>query len=42
MPARRLLVMDITAGDGWEVLCPFLGVEIPDRPFPHENRTRRD
>lgn len=42
VPARRLLVMDISAGDGWEVLCPFLGVEIPDRPFPHENRTRRD
>jgi hypothetical protein len=41
IPADRLLVMDITAGDGWEVLCPFLGVEIPDRPFPHENKTRR-
>jgi hypothetical protein len=32
-----LLIMDITAGDGWEKLCPFLGVEIPDRPFPHSN-----
>lgn len=29
-----LLVMDITTGDGWEVLCPFLGVPIPDAPFP--------
>jgi hypothetical protein len=29
-----LLVMDISAGDGWDVLCPFLGVEVPDAPFP--------
>ena len=30
-----LLVMDITAGDGWEKLCPFLGVDVPaDTPFP--------
>jgi hypothetical protein len=30
-----LLIMDICAGDGWETLCPFLGKEIPDVPFPH-------
>jgi hypothetical protein len=30
-----LLVMDITAGDGWGVLCPFLGHEAPDSDFPH-------
>ncbi len=24
-------------GDGWAQLCPFLGVDIPDRPFPHAN-----
>jgi hypothetical protein len=24
-----LLVMDITAGQGWEALCPFLGLEAP-------------
>jgi hypothetical protein len=29
-----LLVMDITAGDGWECLCPFLGLPVPDVPFP--------
>ena len=34
----RLLVMNVTAGDGWEVLCPFLGVPIPSVPFPHENK----
>lgn len=36
--ARDLLVMDITAGDGWDVLAPFLGCRIPDAPFPWENR----
>lgn len=29
-----LLVMDITTGDGWEVLCPFLGRDDPGVPFP--------
>ena len=29
-----LLVMDITAGDGWDKLCPFLGLEIPPFEFP--------
>jgi hypothetical protein len=29
-----LLVMDITAGDGWSQLCPFLGRPVPDAPFP--------
>lgn len=37
VPKERLLVMDITAGDGWENLCPFLDVDIPDKPFPHED-----
>lgn len=32
-----LLVMNITAGDAWEVLCPFLGVPIPDAPFPRRS-----
>lgn len=38
VPAERLLVMDITAGDGWEKLCVFLGLPVPDLPFPHEHR----
>ena len=29
-----LLELDIAAGDGWEKLCPFLGVVIPPEPFP--------
>ena len=37
VPGERLLVMDITAGDGWEKLCGFLGLPVPDLPFPHEH-----
>jgi hypothetical protein len=38
IPAKELLVMDIPAGDGWEALCPFLGIDdIPDDPFPQSN-----
>ena len=33
-----LLVMDFTKGDGWEKLCDFLDVEVPDIPFPHFNK----
>ena len=33
-----LLVLDVTAGDGWEPLCQFLGMPVPERPFPWENR----
>lgn len=33
-----LLEMDITAGDGWEKLCPFLDLPVPDVPFVHRNR----
>jgi len=32
-----LLVMDLSAGDGWDELCRFLGVAVPDRPFPRAN-----
>lgn len=34
-----LLVMDLGQGDVWQNLCPFLGVETPDVPFPHANRS---
>lgn len=33
-----LLVMDVTQGDGWEKLCPFLQMDIPDHPFPTANQ----
>jgi hypothetical protein len=34
----KLLVFDIFNGDGWPELCAFLGVPIPDAPYPHENK----
>jgi Sulfotransferase domain len=33
----RLLVYDMK--DGWEPLCRFLGVPIPEEPFPRLNDT---
>ena len=33
-----LLVLDIGAGAGWDDLCLFLGVDVPDAPFPWEGR----
>jgi hypothetical protein len=35
VPPDRLLVFEVK--DGWEPLCKFLGVPVPDEPFPHEN-----
>lgn len=35
---EKLLIMNICNGDGWEKLCPFLNREIPNIPFPHENK----
>jgi hypothetical protein len=32
VPANRLLVW--SAGDGWEPLCEFLELPVPDTPFP--------
>jgi hypothetical protein len=32
---ERLLVYEV--GQGWEPLCGFLGVPVPDQPFPAEN-----
>jgi hypothetical protein len=38
VPAERLLVYDVK--EGWEPLCEFLGVEVPEgKPFPHLNDT---
>jgi hypothetical protein len=35
VPADRLLVYEIT--QGWEPLCEFLEVPVPDTPMPHLN-----
>ncbi len=36
IPPGRLLVYDVA--QGWEPLCAFLGVSVPDGPFPKANR----
>jgi hypothetical protein len=33
-----LLVMRMNQGAGWGELCEFLGMEVPDVPYPHGNR----
>lgn len=35
IPAGRLLVYGV--GDGWEPLCSFLGVPVPETPYPRTN-----
>jgi hypothetical protein len=35
VPAERLLIFNVN--EGWEPLCQFLDVPLPDRPFPHVN-----
>jgi hypothetical protein len=35
IPPERLLVFE--AAQGWEPLCAFLGVPVPDAPFPRTN-----
>ncbi len=39
VPADRLLV--ISPGAGWAPLCDFLGVPVPDEPYPHLNDPER-
>jgi hypothetical protein len=36
---ERLLVFDV--GEGWAPLCEFLGVGVPDEPFPRLNEARQ-
>lgn len=36
VPEGRLLVFDVA--EGWEPICRFLDVPVPDRPFPHLNQ----
>jgi len=39
VPPEKLLVFDVR--EGWEPLCKFLQVPIPDTPFPHLNDTEQ-
>ncbi|HEV2346261.1 MAG TPA: sulfotransferase [Actinocrinis sp.] len=38
VPADRLLVFQVS--EGWEPLCAFLGVPVPETPFPRVNDTK--
>jgi hypothetical protein len=35
---KKLLVIDICSGEGWEKLCPFLQKDKLEINFPHENK----
>lgn len=35
VPSHQLLVYKV--GDGWEPICEFLDIPVPDKPFPKEN-----
>ncbi|WP_308168633.1 sulfotransferase [Nonomuraea sp. NEAU-A123] len=35
IPAERLLVFRVN--QGWEPMCDFLGVPVPEEPFPQVN-----
>ena len=37
IPAERLLVLEVSRG--WEPLCRFLEVAVPDEPFPEDDAT---
>jgi len=38
VPKDRLLIYK--ASEGWEPICKFLNVNIPDIPFPYKNKTK--
>lgn len=38
IPADRLLTFDVR--EGWAPLCAFLGVDVPDTPFPRSNSSK--
>jgi sulfotransferase family protein len=39
VPPERLLVLNLEESSGWTALCAFLSVPVPDKPFPHANRS---
>ena len=38
VPKDRLLVFNVT--EGWDPLCAFLEVPVPETPYPRENSTQ--
>ena len=35
VPPKKLLVYNVK--EGWDPLCKFLGMDVPDHPFPGKN-----
>ena len=35
-PKDKLLIYNVK--EGWEPLCKFLEMNVPDKPFPHKNK----
>jgi hypothetical protein len=40
--AGKLLVLDVCGGEGYEELCPFLGLPVLNEAFPRRNVGRRE
>ncbi|RJE26623.1 hypothetical protein PHISCL_01037 [Aspergillus sclerotialis] len=40
VPKDRLLVVNLEDGLGWEEICPFLDVPIPQEPYPRGNEKK--
>ena len=38
VPKDRLLIYKVS--EGWEPICKFLNVDVPDIPFPYKNKTK--
>jgi hypothetical protein len=36
--AHDLIEVDFSRGDGWEKICAFLDLPVPNEPFPHLNK----
>lgn len=36
----KLLILDFEKSQGWDELCNFLNKSIPNKPFPHLNKTK--
>jgi hypothetical protein len=39
VPPKQLHVLTLENGYGWEAICPYLGIPIPDVPWPKLNST---
>jgi hypothetical protein len=38
---ENVLIMNIITGDGWDKLCKFLNMDIPNKSFPHIGHHRQ-